>query len=200
VELLPVANPPEHQLTDKKFAPLNYVDLNYAVSVELLQEFIMQTGPEQVQEIISKLQTLNCIQVNQAAITPTKHGRDSLGDYRRKQLGSMAQNDRDKLEKISQEVNDVGEYLRYTVAKYQLGADTPRRITEAFEEIHGRLTKILVELRNLLPHFNYYIPRLERSFIELKSGDELFIARHPNSYYHVYWQLHTDLGNFFLQH
>jgi hypothetical protein len=169
------------------------------VSVELLQEF-MQTGPEQVREITSKLETLNCVQVNQAAITPTKHGRDSLGDCRRKKLSSMAQNDRDKLGKISQEVNDVGEYLRYTVAKYQLGADTPRRIMEALEEIHGRLTKILVELRDLLPHFNYYIPRLERSFIEVKSGDQPFIARHPNSYYHVYWQLHTDLGNFFLQH
>jgi hypothetical protein len=167
--------------------------------VELLQEF-MQTGPEQVREIISKLETLSCIQVDQTAITLTKHGRDSLGECRRKKLGSMAQDDREKLEKIRQEVNDVGEYLRYTVAKYQLGADTPRRITEAVEEIHGRLTEILVELRDLLPHFNYYIPRLERSFIEVKSGDEMFIARHPNSFYHMYWQLHTDLGNFFLQH
>lgn len=195
------ANRVEHvpELTDKEFTLLNYVGVNYAVHVEALEDF-MQIGPEEVREIISKLEVLDCVQVHQGALTVTKRGSDSLNDYRKKKLSSMGWNDRDKLGKISQEVNDVGEYLRYTVAKYQLGADTPRRIVEAVEEINARLTKILGDLRDLLPHFNYYIPRLEQSFIKLKSGDELFIARHPNSYYHVYWQLHTDLRSFFVEH
>jgi hypothetical protein len=187
------------ELTDKEFTLLNYVGVNYAVDVEPFEDF-MEIGQEQLREIISKLELLDCVHVREGELTVTKRGSDSLNDYRKKKLSSMSLNDLDKLGKINQEMNDVGEHLRYTVVKYQLGVDSLRRIVEAVEEIHGRLTKILRELRDLLPHFDYYIARLEQPYMKIKSGNELFIAKEPSSYYNVYWQLHTDLGSFPVEH
>lgn len=187
------------KLAEDEFLILNYIDIKYAVSNDSLINF-MELKSAETNKIISKLEKEHYVRMSEGLWQLTKLARDAVNVCRKEKIKALSQEDGDKLEKASAKMDDIGFYLKYTIASYQLRADGLKRIMESFEKSHRQLRKALKELAELFPHFKHYIGRFEKVFLKIKDGDELFIVNHPNSYYNIYYELRTDLMNFLTEY
>jgi len=180
------------KLLDEEFLVLNQVDLRYVVDVRALSK-VVGVKPERIEEILSRLERLGYLRQEEGGWTLTEKSREIVRAHRRKLLKKLGEEGRKSLRKLNKRMEDAGFYLKYTVARHQLGADGPLRILESMEEVHRELTAVINELSRLLPYFRIYLPRLEHALLKIKEGDYLYIDWHPDSYHFVYFELHADL-------
>jgi uncharacterized protein YaaR (DUF327 family) len=170
------------------------MDIKCKVSENFLIDS-MELGSSGINKIISKLKKQHYIEMSEGLWQLTAHAKNAVNVYRREKIKALSQEKREMLKKASSKMDDIGFYLKYTVARYQLKADGLKRIMDSLEETHEQLKEILRDLAKFLPHFKHYVKRLENTFSKIKKNTS-FIVNHPNSYYNIYCELSTDLKNF----
>lgn len=181
-------------LLDEELLVLNQVDLRYVVDVQTLSR-VASMEPKRVKMILARLEKLGYLQRGEGGWMLTKKSKEIMRTYRRRLLEELGEEGREVLRRLNKRMEDAGFYLKYTVARHQLGADGPLRIIESMEEVHRELTAVVKEISRLLPYFRIYLPRLEHALLKIKEGDYLYMDWHPDSYHFVYFELHADLLN-----
>ena len=180
-------------LAEDEFIILNYIDIKYAVDSEALKSSGLVSS-NIVEDVLSRLKMRGYLKTEESLLTLTEEGQKALSSHRIEMLKALGSEAGEKLGEVSEKLNNVGYYLRFTVARHQLRADGRVRILESLEEAHEEIKEILEELSKLLPHFKQYLRRLGEALQRIKEGDDLYIVWNPNSYYNVYSEMRADLA------
>lgn len=178
-----------------EFLVLNYINIKYIVPSGSLAN-IVDRNLVNIGIIIRKLVKEGYISEHENSYSLTELGKEKLKFFLREIINKLTEEEKDFLKQTDNMLNDIGYFLQYTVTKYQLKADSQKDIIKSLEDIHNEIELSLKKLILLFPHFKLYLDRIKEALSKIKEGNTLYIVYDPNSYYYVFYELHTDIKNF----